>query len=389
MGPRAQHRQDAPAGLAQLRQQPGLDQGRFAAAGDPADHQELLLRRQLLQFFNRCRAAEEQLLVALIVGGQAFVGISLHIGQWIKGMFGMQEDEFPALILFQEDMIRFLGLAPASRRGVFRDPVADKAVELAAGDHPVAPFPHPGVSQPGQAFQQGFGEGRVFGGAIGFGLHQLLALAQGAGLQAGDILRFLIVGSGGDHLPGVVLAEAAQAVFGDALGHPRAGGAFFGGPAEGPGKAAVEHQQQVGAFQGAQRFVEALHRQERIHRIQPGVGGQQVALRAALGVISDAVTGEVEQHPVACPDVQFRDRHIQQLAQLRAVGIFQQGHRKFMGFLLQHPSQSAGVAHRGLQRRGVALLVVIIDPHNKGKAALEGELGSRFSFRHPVLQLNF
>ena len=122
------------------------------------------------------------------------------------------------------------------------------------------------------------------------------------------------------------------------------------------------------AGQRLERVLQLGHRNEGLQVRRVGVGGDQVARGSVVAIRGDAVSGEVEQHPVIGLD----DRG-HRLAEQRAQGgaaRVQQGRVHVEVLLLrQHLRQPPRVADRGLQRRH---LLVGVDADDEGVVPRNG-----------------
>ena len=118
----------------------------------------------------------------------------------------------------------------------------------------------------------------------------------------------------------------------------------------------------MAAGQRLERVLQLGHRNEGLQVRRVGVGGYQVARGSVVAIRGDAVSGEVEQHPVI-----GLDEPGHRLAEQRAQGVaarVQQGRVHVEVLLLrQHLRQPPRVADRGLQRRH---LLVGIDADDEG-----------------------
>ena len=345
------------AGLAQERQQPGLHHRRLAGARRAAHHQQTDRVAPRLQLANRAIASVEEVFVGFVERLQSLVWGAFGVARQVQPMSRMQEDELALVVVAQGKESRRLTLVLSGLECLRFHAVADIGVHLGGGDHAVAFASGSEVGFARERVEQRERERRMC--LAGCRLREP-AIASGTALQ--HVHRLLVVGSRGDDLPRGVEHEPIESLLVDALGHQRADRAAPAGPLEGARETTVEDQQQVTAGQRLERVLQLRHRHQglQVHRV--GVGWYQVACRPVVAIRGDAVSGEVEQHPVVgldAPGHRFADQRAHRVA------ASVQQRRLHVEVLLpgQHLRELTRVVDRGLQRRH---LLVGIDADDEG-----------------------
>ena len=184
----------------------------------------------------------------LAVGLEAAPGVVLEGegrgGGEVHLLAGDVEDELALLVLAQGPEAR--GLAASAGDGLGLEAVLQVDEELGGGDDAVAAGGHE-VGAALQGFEEGHGEGGV--GAVA----PAGAQATGQELVGGG----LVVGGGGEDLPGGVVDEAVVALLVHDPG--RREDVAHGRPAEGAGEATVQYHEHVPARERHEGVVQAGH----------------------------------------------------------------------------------------------------------------------------------
>ena len=284
-------------------------------------------------------------------------------------MAGHEEDELALAVLVERPEAGGL-LVVSLLLGLHLHLFAQIEIEFGGGDDAVAlAFGHQVGIAFRQRIEQGQGEGRV---------QTLLAGPRAAlGIPGQHVERLLIVGGGGEHLPGGGEQVAVVAFLVQDLG--QCADVAGGCPAEGAGEAAVEDGEHVAAGQRGQPGVQVGHGEHAGGVAGYGVLGDQVAGRAVVAVERDAVAGEVDEQAVVVAEAGrqfFGEERAQPLPRDGLAGgrlgqqeclVAVRGAQQFL--------QPCGVVDRGGQRRDAA--AVGVDADDDGQAAPELVHGQR------------